>query len=233
MSQHRITVHPVPVDGRRPSAKFSSRSADVDVIGGRVQHPIVALAGVVVVSGDLDEAFVEAEIVTDRVLPALFIILVIRKMFDDEIVDSAQSQPAFRLFRDGHHYEGVVTVRRLFRIFVLLVVGGLFRRGSYSNCLLSSSSSSSETESISSSSSASGSSVRVLPCDPPWRMSHPGCHDRTFLPSLPTCIPPHRQLIFRSTQVFRQTVLFRLFKTRVDVIASSMEGHPIFPNPPR
>ena len=43
--------------------------------------------------GNLDEAFVEAEVVADRVLPTLLGGFVVGEVLHDELVDSVQSQP--------------------------------------------------------------------------------------------------------------------------------------------
>lgn len=50
------------------------------VIAGRIQGPIVALAWIVVWPRNLDKAFVEGEIVSDGVLPPLFVLSVVREI---------------------------------------------------------------------------------------------------------------------------------------------------------
>ena len=41
------------------------------LITGRVQHPVVSFSGVVVVTGNFHETFVQRQVVSDTVLPAL------------------------------------------------------------------------------------------------------------------------------------------------------------------
>ena len=52
-------------------AQLARRAADEHVVGRRVEHPVVALARVVVVPRHLHETLVQRQIVPDRVLPAL------------------------------------------------------------------------------------------------------------------------------------------------------------------
>jgi len=98
--------------GASPPAQLACRAADEDVVGGRIQHPIVALARVVVVTRHLDEALVEAEVVPDRVLPALLVLAVVREVANDELVDAVERQSLVRAAADRHHNHGVVAVRR-------------------------------------------------------------------------------------------------------------------------
>ena len=57
---------------------------------------------------------------SDGVLPALTVVLVVRKVLGDVLVDPVQGQPLLRAVLDGHHDHGVVAVRRLFVLFLLL-----------------------------------------------------------------------------------------------------------------
>jgi len=97
-----------------PPAQLARRAANEHVVGGRVEHPVVALAGVVIVARHLDEALVEAEVVTYRVLPTLLVLAVIRKVANDELVDAVERQTLVGAAADRHHDHGVVAVRRLF-----------------------------------------------------------------------------------------------------------------------
>jgi len=56
---------------------------------GRVQCPVVALALAAALSRHLHEALVEAEVVSDRVLPALAVALEVRELPHDVLVDGA------------------------------------------------------------------------------------------------------------------------------------------------
>ena len=64
-------------------------------------------------SGHFDEAFVERQIVSDGILPALFVVAVVGEVLHDEFVDAVESQSLLRAGTDGHHDEGVVTEGRL------------------------------------------------------------------------------------------------------------------------
>ena len=58
--------------------------------------------------GHFDEALVEAEVVSDRVLPSLLVVLVVGERPDDVLIDPVEGQPLLRALSDGHHDEGVV-----------------------------------------------------------------------------------------------------------------------------
>lgn len=87
--------------------------------GHRVQRPVAALTAAHVVvharsaSGHLDETVVQAQVVPDRVLPALSVAPVVRKLFRDVIVYLAQRHPLIGRGRDGHRDQRYVRVRRL------------------------------------------------------------------------------------------------------------------------
>lgn len=103
---------PGPGGCRRPAAKLPGRATDEDILRGRVEHPVVALAGVVVVPRHLDEALVQTQIVPDRILPALLVLPVIGEVPHDVLVDPVQREPLFRAVPDRHHDQGVVAVGR-------------------------------------------------------------------------------------------------------------------------
>ena len=107
--------------GRRSSAQFASGPADEDVVAGRVQHPVVTFARVVVVARHLDETLVERQVVADRVLPSLFVVPVVREVLHDELVDAVECQALLGAAPDGHHDEGVVGEGRLLVLLALLV----------------------------------------------------------------------------------------------------------------
>ncbi len=119
-----------PASGRRgvPPSQLARRPPDEHVVRGGVDHPVVSLAGVVVVSRHLDEALVEAEVVPDRVLPALLVGAVVRKVLEDELVDAVERETLLRALADGHHDEGVVGEGRLLVLLPLLQLGPLLRR---------------------------------------------------------------------------------------------------------
>lgn len=59
-------------------------------------------------TGNFDEAFVETQIVTNRILPSLFVVAIIWKMFHDVLVDSIQSQSFLGTISDSQHDESIV-----------------------------------------------------------------------------------------------------------------------------
>lgn len=113
-----------PGRGGRSSPQLARGTSDEDVFTARVQHPVVALPRVVVVPRHLHEALVQREVVSDRVLPALFVLTVVREVPHDVLVDAVESQPLLGTLSDGHHDQRVVAVRRL--LVLLLLLGFVF-----------------------------------------------------------------------------------------------------------
>ena len=72
-------------------------------------------------SRHLDEALVETEVVTYRVLPALLVLAVVGKVGHDKLVDAVERELLVGAVADGHHDERVVAVRRLVARRVLLL----------------------------------------------------------------------------------------------------------------
>ena len=79
----------------------------------RVQRPVVPFAGAARGAGNLDEAVVEGEVVANGVLPALLVLLEVRKPSHDEGVDLVERHHAVGRALDGHGDEGDVGVGRL------------------------------------------------------------------------------------------------------------------------
>lgn len=121
--QPRASLHGQLGSGRRgrPAPEFPGGSADEHVITGRVQHPVVAFSRIVVVARDLDEALVEAQVVSDGVLPALPVFSVVREVAHDELIDAVEGEPSLRTLADGHHDKRVITERRLVGFTLLLL----------------------------------------------------------------------------------------------------------------
>lgn len=105
---------------RGSSTKLTGRAPDEHVLGARVQHPIIPFPRVVVMSGNFNETLVQREVVPDGILPALFVVLVVRKVAHYVLVDAVQSEPLLRTLADGHHDKSVVTVRRLLALFLIV-----------------------------------------------------------------------------------------------------------------
>ena len=78
-----------------------------------MQCPVAALAWLVGRAGDLDEAVVEGEAVSDGVLPALLVLAVEGEEVHDELVDLAQRAHLARVVLDGHRDKRDVRVGRL------------------------------------------------------------------------------------------------------------------------
>ena len=62
------------------------------VFAGWVERPIIPLSLSSALSRHFDEAFVERQIVADRVLPAFLVLLVKWEFVDDELVDLREGQ---------------------------------------------------------------------------------------------------------------------------------------------
>ena len=100
------------------------------VLGRRVQRPVVALAGVARLAGDLDEAVVEAEVVADRVLPGWEAFSVVREAIHDELTDTGESETLLMALQDGHGDQGDVRVGGLYHVgFTARLLGRRARRG--------------------------------------------------------------------------------------------------------
>ena len=97
-----------------PPPQLAGGAADEDVVARGVDHPVVALPRVVVVPGYLDEALVEAQVVSDGVLPPLLVGFEVREAFHDEFVNSIESESLLRAFSDCHHYQCIVAKWRFF-----------------------------------------------------------------------------------------------------------------------
>lgn len=107
---------------RGPPAELARRATDEHVLRRRVQHPVVALAGVIVVSRHFHKALVETEVMPDGVLPALSVLPVVREVGHDVLVDTIKREPLLGTVADGHHDEGVIAVGRLVVLLILLVI---------------------------------------------------------------------------------------------------------------
>jgi len=86
--------------------------------GHRIQRPVAALAAAHVVvhagptSRDLYETIVQAQVVPDRVLPALSVAPVVRELVRNVVVYFAKRHPLVGSGRNGHGDERYVRVRR-------------------------------------------------------------------------------------------------------------------------
>jgi hypothetical protein len=77
----------------------------------RVERPVVALARVARLAGDLNEAVVEGEVVADAILPGRELLPVVGEAAADELADLAQRQALLGALQDGHGDEGDVRIR--------------------------------------------------------------------------------------------------------------------------
>ena len=78
-----------------------------------MKGPVGALARPCGVPGHLDEAVVEAEVVSQRVLPTLRVVPVVGEPLHDELVDLGEGQHPLRGVVDGHRGQRNVRVGRL------------------------------------------------------------------------------------------------------------------------
>ncbi|KAF0769730.1 Uncharacterized protein FWK35_00034523 [Aphis craccivora] len=117
--RHRRPVRDaVPGRLRGPAAQLAGGAADVHVAAVGVDHPVVALAGVVEAPRDLDETLIQRQVVPDAVLPRGRVHPVERELVHDVLVNAAEREPLLRALRYGHHDQSVVTVIGLF-VFVV------------------------------------------------------------------------------------------------------------------
>ncbi len=78
-----------------------------------VQRPVASFAGPALLSGHLDEAIIQREVVADGVLPALLVVVIKGESVHDELVDAAERGALLRCALDSHGYECDVAVGRL------------------------------------------------------------------------------------------------------------------------
>ena len=76
-------------------------------------RPEVPLALPASLTRNLHETLVQTEVMSDRVLPALLVLLVVGKVVHDELVDLGEGQPLLGSLLDGHGDEGDVAEGRL------------------------------------------------------------------------------------------------------------------------
>lgn len=86
------------------------------VLGGGVQAPVVALARVSWLAGDLDEAIIEGEVVADAILPGGELAAIVREAATDEGTDAAEREALVRALQNGHGDERDVRVGGLRRV---------------------------------------------------------------------------------------------------------------------
>ena len=89
------------------------------VLGGGVQAPVVALARVSWLAGNLDEAVIKGEVVADAVLPGGELAAVVREAATDEGTDAAEREALVRALQNGHGDERDVRVGGLRRLLGL------------------------------------------------------------------------------------------------------------------
>ena len=78
-----------------------------------MESPVGTLAGSCGMPGNLDEAVVEAEIVSEGVLPTGGVVLVVGKVVHDELVDFGERKHFLSGMVDRHRCQGDVRVWRL------------------------------------------------------------------------------------------------------------------------
>jgi len=83
------------------------------VVARWIQCPESTFTWTTFVTWYFDEAVVEGEVVADGVLPALLVLLVVRKAFHDELVDTIQRDLLIASTLDGHCDQSDVRVGRL------------------------------------------------------------------------------------------------------------------------
>lgn len=67
------------------------------------------------------ETLIQAQVVSNRILPALLVLLVVRKVFHDILVDAVKRESFLGTAADGHHDEGIVAVSGFLVLFLVVV----------------------------------------------------------------------------------------------------------------
>lgn len=118
---------PRPRCGGRSPPQLASGATDEDVVRRRVQHPVVPFPGIVIVTRDFHETLIQTQIVSNRVLPALLVLLVVGEVLHDVLIDAVEREPSLGTAAYGHHDERIVAVGRFF-IFLFIGGGAAWRR---------------------------------------------------------------------------------------------------------
>jgi len=104
-----VMVHESVLLEALPAAKKATVLEHVPA--GRMQRPVAPLPRTVGATWELDEAVVEGEVVTERVLPALRVLAVVGKAVHDELVYLAESHYLLLAALDRHSCQCYVRVR--------------------------------------------------------------------------------------------------------------------------
>lgn len=104
--------------GDRSSPQLGAANEHYVVAGG-IQSPVVAVAWVFIRSRDLHKAFVEREVMSDGILPALLVLSVVWEVLQNIVVYAAQCELPLGTGTNRHHDQSVVRKWR----FLLLIFG--------------------------------------------------------------------------------------------------------------
>ena len=88
----------------------------------RIQRPIVAFARLSFLSRHFNKAIVQAQVVSDRVLPALAILVIVRKSLHDELINSVQSNSVIGRVFNSHGNQSYVGVGRFLGLAQMMSV---------------------------------------------------------------------------------------------------------------
>lgn len=83
------------------------------VDGVRMEGPVGPFARSVRPSGHFEETVVEGQVVSQRILPPLSVLPVVRETFHDVAIDIGQREHPLRRRQDGHGRQGDVRIWRL------------------------------------------------------------------------------------------------------------------------
>lgn len=108
-----IGVVGAQVTALKPLPAPEEAAALKHVLSVGVQGPVVALPWPPRFSGNLDETIIQCQVMSNWVLPFLWIVSVERKALCDELVDASQGELAVRRVGYGHGDESDVAVRGL------------------------------------------------------------------------------------------------------------------------
>lgn len=81
----------------------------------RIKGPITAFAWSPFLPWNFDETVVQRQVVSDRVLPALLVVMIERKAVHNELINAAKGGALLRRVLYSHRNKSYVTVRRFLR----------------------------------------------------------------------------------------------------------------------
>lgn len=67
------------------------------------------------------ETLIQTQVMANRILPALLVLLVVREVLHDVLVNAVQRESFLRTATNGHHNESIVAVSGFLALFLVIV----------------------------------------------------------------------------------------------------------------